>query len=155
MRLMADWILEYQGIFDIRYGRSAKCRVRIYEHKADEPPGSPVVLITDLADNPGEDIASAAEILVGTLLATLSETVDLSTSTLPMFVNHYPAQITGTTDTYELVEFDDPAVGELVIEQREAGAEAADTGHRVVWSIEDARFIPADKRMVEMLLGGA
>lgn len=36
MRLMADWILEYQGIFDIRYGRSAKCRVRIYyEHKAD------------------------------------------------------------------------------------------------------------------------
>lgn len=114
-----------------------------------------MVLITDLADNPGEDIASAAEILVGTLLATLSETVDLSTSLLPMFVNHYPTEITGTTDTYELVEFDDPAVGELVIEQTEAGAPAEATGHRIVWSIEDARFIPADKRMVEMLLGGA
>lgn len=154
MRLMADWVLPYQGLLDIRYSRSAKCRVRVYEHEADEPSSSPVVLITDLADNAGEDISSAAEILVGTLLAVLSENVDLSTSTLPTFINHYPKEITATTDVYELVLFEDPAVVELVVEASEAGAGAEATGHRVVWSIEDAQFVAADRKMVEMLLAG-
>ncbi|WP_047865404.1 hypothetical protein [Rubrobacter aplysinae] len=142
--------MPYQGLLDIRYGRPAKCRIRIYEHEADEPPGSPVVLITDLADNAGEDISAAAEIIVGTLLATLTEATDLSTSTPPAFINHYPEEITGTTDSYELVEFDDPAVAELMIEETAAGAPAS--GRRVVWSIEDARFVAADKKMVETLL---
>lgn len=155
MRLMADWLMPYQGLLDIRCGRSAKCRVRIYDHEADDPPGSPVVLITDLADNPGEDISSAAEILVGTLLVTLSDTVDLFTSTLPTFINHYPREITHTTDVYELVLFEDPEIVELVIEQRGAGVGAEATGHRVVWSIEEAEFVAADKKMVELLLRGA
>lgn len=155
MRLMADWICPYQGILDIRAGRKAKCRVRIYDHEDDEDPGAPVVLLTDLADNAGEDISSAAEILVGTLLATLSDSVDLSTSTLPTFINHYPPGITGTTDVYELVLFEDPEIVELVVEAREAGAGAEATGHRVVWSIEDAHFVAADRKMVELLLAGA
>lgn len=155
MKLMADWILPYRGVLDIRFGRQAKCRVRVYEHEADEPLSSPVVLITDLPDNAGEDISSAAEVLVGTLLATLSETEDLSNSTLPTFINHYPREITNTTDVYELVLLDDPEIVELVVEQREAGAGAEATGHRVVWSIEDAEFVAADKKTVELLLRGA
>ena len=155
MRLMADWILPFQGVLDIRAGRKAKCRARIYEHEDDEDPGAPVILLTDLPDNAGEDISAAAEILVGTLLATLSDTVDLSTSTLPTFINHYPKEITHTTDVYELVVFAEPEIVELVVEQSEAGAGAEATGHRVVWSIEGAEFVAADKKMVEMLLAGA
>lgn len=153
MRLMVDYLMPYQGILDIRAGRKAKCRVRIYEHDDNENPGAPLILLTDLPDNAGEDISSAAEILVGTLLATLSESVDLSTSTLPTFINHYPPEITTTTDVYELVLFDDPAVVERIVELREAGAGAEATGHRVVWSIEDAEFVAADKKMVEILVG--
>ena len=155
MRLMADWILPFQGVLDIRAGRKAKCRVRIFDHEDDAEPGAAVVLLTDLPDNAGEDISSAAEILVGTLLATLSDTVDLSTSTLPTFINHYPKEITGTTDAYELVLFEDSSVVELVVELRESGSGAEATGHRVVWSIEDAQFVAADKKMVELLLAGA
>lgn len=81
--------MPYQGVLDIRAGRKAKCRARIYEHEDDDDPGAPVILLTDLPDNAGEDISWAAEILVGTMLATLSETVDLSTSEIPTFINHY------------------------------------------------------------------
>ncbi|MDN5697467.1 MAG: hypothetical protein L0G70_05755 [Rubrobacter sp.] len=153
MRLMADWVLPFQGVLDIRYNRKAKCRVRVYEH--EDPEAGPVVMITELADNQGEDISSAAEILVGTILATLQDTVDLSVCRSPMFINHYPPEVTTTDrDLYELLDFDQPEVLEMVVEECESGGSAESIGHRVVWTIEEAHFVPADKEMVETLLAG-
>lgn len=153
MNLMADWLMPYQGILDIRTGRQAKCRVRVYEHASEVPGKDPLVLITELPENAGEDISSAAEILVGTLLAVLQEMIDLSTSRTPMFINHFPGTVDGQANTYELVDFDQPEILELVVDQHEAGASAEKTGHTIVWSIEDAHFVPLEAGMVEALMG--
>lgn len=155
MHLMADWLMPYQGILDIRSGRRAKCRVRVYEHTSEVPGKDPLVLITELPDNAGEDISSAAEILVGTLLAVLGEMIDLSTSHQPTFVNHFPDyENADRGDVYELIDFDQPEILELVVDQLQDGASAEKTGHTVVWSIEDADFIPLQRDMVEALIEG-
>lgn len=154
MHLTADWIMPFAGILDLRIGRRAKCRVRVYEHDSDLPGKDPLVLITELTDNAGEDISSAAEILVGTLLAVLQEMIDLSTSRQPTFINHFPGKVDGQVDTYELIDFDQPEIMEIVVNQLEAGASVEKTGHTVVWSIEDAHFIPLQREMVEDLIEG-
>lgn len=147
--------MPFRGILDIRYGRKAKCRVRIYEHDQDEPGSEPVVLITELPDNQGEDIASAAEILVGTLLAVLSKMIDLSVYRIPLFINHYPPESTAEGDLYELVSFDESEILEIVVEQAGAGAPLESIGHEVVWSIEEAHFVPVEAEMITALLRGS
>lgn len=113
------------------------CRVRIY--KPEEPGDQYVVVITELADNPGQSVTNcveqlAAEIIMAHALPS-SETV---------FVEHYEEAERGSdSETYDLVTFS-RGVPETVLR---GGA----------WTIELGAPIwkPLDREGVEVLLGGS
>jgi hypothetical protein len=62
MNLVADWVMPYEGVQDVKHGSRAKCRVRIYEYEIEPADLEPLILITELEDNARESIVSSAEV---------------------------------------------------------------------------------------------
>lgn len=156
---MADWVLPYRGLLDVQRGTKAKCRVRIYEDYSSLEPGGlepaePVVVLTELSSNQGETIVSASEIIAGTLLTVLGEILDLSDYQAPIFICHYPLEITGSKDAYELMSFEELELREIVVERAQADDPASASTYRVIPAVAGAStYRPINAEMVRLLLG--
>ncbi len=82
MHLAADMVLPYRG----PNGARSKCRVRIYE--PDDPVrDAPVVILTELPDNPGTSVTHAASLVAAEVISLFDLTRWGGPS--PIFVEHY------------------------------------------------------------------
>ena len=102
MRLIEDYTHAFRGPTG---GRSA-CRVRLYLPDAAEPGetlgGAPVVIVSELPDNPGTSVTNAIE----QIAAKVMDAHSLAMGRAPLFVEHYPPRATGGRDeTFDLVVF--------------------------------------------------
>jgi hypothetical protein len=127
-----------------------RCRVRIY----DATTVLPVIVCTELTDNPGQSITNAAEQIAAEVLENhphvfdpfaLASIAGLSYDKPFVWVEHYEAGARGTPSdpaTFDLVEFSHYEVrGEL-----RAGQWAKEIG--------SPSWKPLDRASVEALIGG-
>ena len=93
MHLASDYIHPYKGAG----GRPARCRVRIY--LPEDIRDAPVVICSELPNNTGGSITNSAEVIaVGVIRAN-----ELPTPLV--WIEHWPKESTGGTETFELVVF--------------------------------------------------
>ena len=109
MRLAADMVLPYRGT----NGSRSKCRVRIYE--PDDPMrDSPVVILSELADNPDTSVTNAAPLVAAEVISLFALTRWGEPS--PIFVEHYDhagdKEGSEDPDAFALVAFSDQEVRE-------------------------------------------
>jgi hypothetical protein len=115
-------------------GRLAQCRVRIY--LPDDIRDAPVVICSELPNNPGGSITNSAEtIAAGVILA--SELI-----TPLVWIEHWPEETTEGKETFELIVFSSYEVTER----------APYLGETRAW-IGDATWKPLDRTTVEVLVG--
>jgi len=132
VQLASDYIHPYKDAG----GRSAHCRVRIY--LPDDVRDTPVVICSEVPNNPGDSITSSAE----TIAAGAIRANELPTPLV--WIEHWPEESTdGGTDTFELVVFSSSEVVER----------APYLGETRAW-IGDAAWKPLDRASVETLVGG-
>ncbi len=82
MHLAADVVFPYR----VPDGSPSKCRVRIYE--PDDPArDAPVVILSELADNPGTSVTDAAPLVAAEVISVFALTRWDGPS--PVFVEHY------------------------------------------------------------------
>jgi hypothetical protein len=130
-RLPSDCIYPYKDAG----GRPSHCRVRIYlpEGMHDVP----VVICSELPNNPGGSITNSAEVLAaGVILAN-----ELPTPLV--WIEHWPEQSTEGHETFELVVFSSYEVTERAPYLGETRAR-----------IGDATWKTLDRTAVELLVGG-
>jgi hypothetical protein len=136
MRLIEDYIHAFRGPSGVR----SACRVRLYlpdEAKPGDAPGdAPLVIVSELADNPGNSVTNAIEQIA-------AEVIDAHALTrVPVFVEHYPLESTGgCEETFDLVVFAYHEVGEVMrggLWRREVGPPT--------WK-------PLGRRAIEVLVG--
>jgi hypothetical protein len=111
MRLIEDYVHAFRGPTG---GRSA-CRVRLYWPGVAEPGeafgDAPVVIVSELPDNPGTSITNAIE----QIAAEVMDAHLLAMGRAPVFVEHYPPRATGGRDeTFDLVVFAHYEVREVI-----------------------------------------
>jgi hypothetical protein len=101
MHLATDYIHSYKDAG----GRLARCRVRIYLH--DEVRDAPVVICSELPNNPGGSITNSTEgIAAGVIRAD-----ELPTPLV--WIEHWPRESTGRgEETFELVVFSSYEISE-------------------------------------------
>jgi hypothetical protein len=94
VHLASDYIHPYKDAG----GRPAHCRVRIY--LPEEMHDVPVVICSELSNNPGGSITNSAEVVAeGVIRAN-------ELPTLLIWIEHWPKDTTeGGTETFELVVF--------------------------------------------------
>jgi hypothetical protein len=132
MHLASDYIHAYKDAG----GRAARCRVRVYlPHDMRD---TPVVICSELPNNPGGSITNSAEgIAAGVIRAN-----ELPTPLV--WVEHWPEESTdGGEETFELVDFSSYEVTER----------APYLGETRAW-LEEPRWKPLDRASVEVLVGG-
>jgi hypothetical protein len=130
VHLASDYIHPYKDA----EGRSSHCRIRIY--LPDDMRDAPVVVCSELPNNPGGSITNSAE----TIAAGVILTNELST---PMvWIEHWPEETTEGQETFELVVFSSYKVVER----------APYLGETRAW-IGDATWKPLDRASVEVLVG--
>jgi hypothetical protein len=98
MRLTEDYIHAFRGPSGVR----SACRVRLYmPAEEDEACGdAPVVIVSELANNPGTSVTNAIEQIAAEVMDSLTPT------RVPVFVEHYPPESTGRCEeTFDLVVF--------------------------------------------------
>jgi hypothetical protein len=119
-----------------RRGRLSGCRVRIY--LPDDDLDAPVVVCSELPNNPGGSITNSAEtIAAGVILAN-----ELPTPLV--WIEHWPKESTdGGEETFDLVVFSSYEVTER----------APYLGETRSW-IGDATWKTLDRTAVEVLVGG-
>jgi hypothetical protein len=119
-----------------RRGRLSRCRVRIY--LPDDDLDAPVVVCSELPNNPGGSITNSAEtIAAGVILAN-----ELPTPLV--WIEHWPKESTdGGEETFDLVVFSSYEVTER----------APYLGETRSW-IGDATWKTLDRTAVEVLVGG-
>ena len=100
MKLEHDYVLEYVA----ENGAESCCRVRFYA--PDEARDAPVVVFSEMADNEGQSVTNAAEVIAGTLI----EVHDLTAGTAPVFIEHYPPEAypIRQPESFDLVTFARP-----------------------------------------------
>ena len=107
MRLIEDYIHAFRGPFGVR----SACRVRLYRpEEAGEVLGdASVVIVSELANNPGTSVINAVEQIA-------TEVMDAQDfRRVPVFVEHYPPEATGgQEETFDLVVFDHHEVREIL-----------------------------------------
>jgi hypothetical protein len=132
VHLARDYIHPYKDAG----GRPAHCRVRIY--LSDDMHDAPVVICSELPNNPGGSITNSAE----TIAAGVIRTNELPTPLV--WIEHWPK---GTRDvgeeTFELVVF-----SSYKVEER-----APYLGETRAW-VGDATWKPLDRASVEVLVDG-
>ena len=131
MRLAADVVFPFVG----PDGAGARCRVRVYE--PEDPRDAPVVVCSEMPDDPGPGVAGAAS----TIAARVAAAFRLYRE--PVWIEHCPPARTGS-ETFELVKF-----GTFRAE------EIRRMGPRVLWDLEvgGPERKPLDRATVEALVG--
>jgi len=132
VHLASDYIHPYKDAG----GRSAHCRVRIY--LPDDMRDTPVVICSELPNNPGGSITNSAEVIA----AGVIQANELPTPLV--WIEHWPEESTeGREETFELVVFTSYEVTER----------APNLGEARAW-IGDATWRSLDRTTVELLVGG-
>ena len=132
MHLASDYIHPYRDAG----GGPAHCRVRIY--LPDDMRDTPVVICSELPNNPGGSITNSAEVIAGGVIRTNE------LPTLLVWVEHWPEESTdGGEETFELVVFSSYEVTERAPYLGETRA-----------SLEEPAWKPLDRATVEVLVGG-
>jgi len=132
VHLAGDYIHPYKDAG----GRHAHCRVRIYLF--DDMHDSPVVICSELPNNPGESITNSAE----TIAAGVIRANELPTPLV--WIEHWPEESTdGGAETFELVVFSNYEVVERAPYLGETRAR-----------IGDATWKRLDRTSVAILVGG-
>jgi hypothetical protein len=132
MHLASDYIHPYKDAG----GRPSHCRVRIF--LSDDVLDSPVVVCSELPNNPGGSITNSAE----TIAAEVIQANELSTPLV--WIEHWPKESSdGGEETFELVVF-----SSYKVEER-----APYLGETRAW-IADATWKTLDRASVAILVGG-
>ena len=132
MHLASDYIHPYK---DAGGGR-ARCRVQIY--LPDDMRDAPVVVCSELPNNPGGSITNSAEAIAAGVIRANRLPTPL------VWIEHWPVESTdGGEETFELVVFSGYEVTER----------APYLGETRVW-IGDFTWKPLDRATVEVLVGG-
>ena len=131
MHLASDYIHPYKDTG----GRSAHCRVQIY--LPDDTRDDPVVICSELPNNPGGSITNSAEVIAAGVIRANELPTPL------VWIEHWPEEATEGKGTFELVVFSSYEVIER----------APYLGERRAW-IGDATCKPLDRASVEILVGG-
>jgi hypothetical protein len=132
MHLASDYIHSYKDAG----GRPAHCRVRIY--LPDDDLDAPVVICSEVPNNPGGSITNSAE----TIAAGVIQANELPTPLV--WIEHWPEESTDSgEETFELVVFSSYEVVER----------APYLGETRAW-IGNATWKPLDRTAVELLVGG-
>src|SRR5215204_2993066 len=121
MHLARDYIHPYKDAG----GRPAHCRVRIY--LPDDMRYAPVVICSELPNNPGGSITKSAEVIA----AGVIRANELPTSLVG--IEHWPEESTkGGEETFELVTFSSYEVTERAPYLGETGAWIGDATWKVL-----------------------
>ena len=131
MHLASDYIHPYKDAG----GHSAHCRVRIYLPK--DMHDVPVVICSELPNNPGGSITNSAEVIA----AGVIQANELPTPLV--WIEHWPKETTDVEETFELVVFSSYEVVER----------APYLGETRAW-IGNAIWKTLDRASVEILVGG-
>jgi hypothetical protein len=132
MHLASDYIHSYKDAG----GRPAHCRVRIY--LPEDMHDVPIVICSELPNNPGGSITNSAE----TIAAGVILTNELPTPLV--WIEHWPKESTnGGQESFDLVVFSSYEVTER----------APYLGETRAW-IGDAIWKGLDRASVEVLVGG-
>ena len=131
MHLASDYIHPYKDAG----GHPAHCRVRIYL------PGdfrdAPVVICSELPNNPGGSITDSAEVIAAGVIRANELPTPL------VWIEHRREESSGQDETFDLVVFSSYEVAERAPYLGETRAR-----------IGDATWKPLDRASVEVLLGG-
>jgi len=132
VHLASDYIHPYKDAG----GRSAHCRVRIY--LPDDMRDAPVVICSELPNNPGGSITNSAGVIAAGVIRANRLPTPL------VWIEHWPEESTdGGAETFELMVFSSYEVTER----------APYLGETKAW-IGDATWKPLDRATVEVLVGG-
>jgi hypothetical protein len=131
MHLASDYIHPYKDAG----GRSAHCRARIY--LPDNVRDAPVVICSELPNNPGGSITNSAE----TIAAGVIQANELSTPLV--WIEHWPEESAEGQESFDLVVF-----SSYKVEER-----APYLGETRAW-IGEPTWKPLDRTTVEVLVGG-
>jgi hypothetical protein len=131
MHLASDYIHPYKDAG----GRRARCRVRIY--LPEDVLDAPVVVCSELPNNPGGSITNSAEVIA----AGVIQANELPTPLV--WIEHWPEESTEGQETFELVVF-----SSYEVEER-----APYLGETRAW-VGDATWKPLDRASVEVLVDG-
>ena len=132
MHLASDYIHPYKDTG----GRSAHCRVQIY--LPDDMRDAPVVICSELPNNPGGSITNSAEVIAAEVIRANELPTPL------VWIEHWPEESTdGGEETFELVVF---SSYEVTTRAPYLGETRARIG--------DATWKPLDRATVEVLVGG-
>ena len=127
--------LDYIHPYNDAGGRPARCRIRIY--LPDDVRDAPVVVCSEVPNNPGGSITNSAE----TIAAGVIRANELPTPLV--WIEHWPNETTDEEETFELVVFSNYEVVERALYLGETRA----------W-IGDATWKRLDRTTVEVLVGG-
>jgi hypothetical protein len=132
VHLASDYIHPYKDTG----GRLAHCRVQIY--LPDDTRDTPVVICSELPNNPGGSITNSAEAIAAGVIRANELPTPL------VWIEHWPKESTdGGEETFELVVFSS-------YEVTEGAPYLGETRARV----GDAMWKPLDHTTVEVLVGG-
>ena len=131
MHLAGDYIHPYKDAG----GCQARCRVRIY--LPDDMRDAPVVICSELPNNPGGSITNSAEVIAAGVVRANELPTPL------VWIEHWPKETTDVEETFELVDFSSYEVVER----------APYLGETRAW-IGDATWTRLDRATVEVLVGG-
>src|SRR5829696_8388434 len=132
MHLASDYIHPYKDAGR----RPARCRVRIY--LPDDMRDAPVVICSELSNNPGGSVTNSAEVIVAGVIHNNKLPTPL------VWIEHRPEESTnGGVETFELVVFSSYEVIER----------APYLGETRAW-IGDATWKTLDRASVAILVGG-
>ena len=131
MHLASDYIHPYKGAG----GRRARCRIRIY--LPDDVHDAPVVICSELPNNPGGSITNSAEVIAAGVIHSHRLPTPL------VWIEHWPKESTSGAETFELVVFSSYEVEECAPYLGETRAR-----------IGAATWKRLDRATVESLVGG-
>ena len=132
MHLASDYIHHYKDTG----GRSAHCRVQIYLH--EDTRDDPVVICSELPNNPGGSITNSAEVIAAGVIRANELPTPL------VWIEHWPKESSdGGEETFELVVFSSYEVVERAPYLGETRARIGDTTWKTL-----------DRASVAILVGG-
>jgi hypothetical protein len=130
MHLASDYIHPYKDAG----GGSARCRVRIY--LPEDMRDTPVVICSELPNNPGGSITNSAEVIAAGVIRANRLPTPL------VWIEHWPKESSDGEETFDLVVFS----------SYEVTGRAPYLGETRTW-IGDATWKSLDRASVEVLVG--
>jgi hypothetical protein len=109
MHLASDYIHPFKDA----EGRPSHCRVRIY--LPDDVRDAPVVVCSEVPNNPGGSITNSAEVIAAGVIRANELPTPL------VWIEHWPEETTEGQETFELVVFSSYEVVERALPGRDTG----------------------------------